>query len=376
MATLRTILVTGSGGFLGSNLTQVLSTRDDIRVMEYEVHDSRENLDEALRVADVVVHLAGVNRPKGSDEYMTGNVEFTQSICDTLRAAHRNPQIIMSSSIQAELDNPYGISKRLAEEELNKFADETGAEVVVFRFKNMFGKWSRPNYNSVVATFCYNQLHGLPLIVHDREKELDLVYVDDVVDAVVREIDNDCFTPGFRFADEMPSFRAKLGHLADKIMRFGHIREDGILPDLEDRFTKCLYSTYLSYLDGPDMAYALDQKTDPRGSLAEFIKSPHVGQIFISRTKPGITRGNHYHHSKVEKFMVVEGSALIRLRCVASGEVVEHQVSGKEFRVVDIPPGYTHSIKNVGDSEMVVIFWANEVFDPRRPDTFFCEVDQ
>jgi UDP-2-acetamido-2,6-beta-L-arabino-hexul-4-ose reductase len=374
VATLKTILVTGSGGFLGRNLIQMLSGRDDIRVLEYEVDDPRDELDKALYIADVIVHLAGVNRPKSTDEYMVGNAESTRAICDTLRIANRSPRIIMSSSVQAELDNPYGISKRRAEEELKKFADESGAETVVFRFKNIFGKWSRPNYNSVVATFCHNIARDLPVTITDPDRELELVYVDDVVAALLHEIDSKPTTPGFRFAKEIRGFTVGLGDLAETIQSFRDSRKTCILPEFSDRFTACLYATYLSFLDDSDLAYDLEQKTDARGTLAEFIKSPHIGQVFVSRTKPGITRGNHYHHTKVEKFFVVEGTGIIRLRHLSTGDMVEMKVSGEDFRVVDIPPGYTHSIENAGSTDMVVIFWASEVFDPNRPDTYYREV--
>jgi len=376
VATLKTILVTGSGGFLGRNLIQMLSGRDDIRVLEYEVDDSRDELDKALHIADVIVHLAGVNRPKSTDEYMAGNAEFTRSICDTLRTANKSPRIIMSSSIQAELDNPYGISKRRAEEELKEFADESGAEIVVFRFKNIFGKWSRPNYNSVVATFCHSIARELPITISDPDRKLELVYVDDVVAALLDEIDSRSTTPGFRFAREIKGFAVRLGDLAETIQTFRDSRRTCMLPELSDRFTACLYATYLSYLSDSDLAYDLEQKTDARGALAEFIKSPHIGQVFVSRTKPGITRGNHYHHTKVEKFFVVEGTGIIRLRHLRTGEMVEMRVSGEDFRVVDIPPGCTHSIENAGSTDMVVIFWASEIFDPNCPDTYYCEVKQ
>ncbi len=376
MATLKSILITGSQGFLGKNLIQKLSMRDDIKIIEHEVHNSRDELEDALHKADVIVHLAGVNRPKSVDEFMRGNVEFTQDTCDMLREVNRKPRIIMSSSIQAELDNPYGISKRLAEEELKKFADESGAEVVVFRFKNIFGKWSRPNYNSVVATFCHNITRDLPITVTEPSKKLELVYVDDVIAAIVNEIDSEDTKLGFRFAEEIEGFKVRLGDLAETIQSFRESRRTCMLPECSNRFTACLYATYLSYLDDKDLAYGLEQKTDPRGALAEFIKSPHIGQIFVSRTKPGITRGNHYHHTKVEKFFVAEGRGITRLRHLGTGELVEYEVSGEDFRVVDIPPGYTHSIENIGSTDMVVIFWASEVFDPKRPDTYYYEVKQ
>ena len=368
------VLVTGSAGFLGQNLLQSLSERADVEVIAYDTADTDEDLLAALLVADVVIHLAGVNRPERLEEFDEGNAGLTSHICDILREQRRTPRIVMSSSVQAALDNPYGISKRKAELELERFASETGAEAVVFRFKNIFGKWSRPDYNTVVATFCSRISQGLPVTVDDPGREMELVYVDDVVDLLVAEIDRPESVPGFRFATDMPGYAITLGDLAERIAQFKAMRETRVVPDLGDPLTSCLYSTYLSYLEGPDMAYGLAPKADERGSLAEFVKSPHSGQIFVSRTNPGVTRGNHYHHSKAEKFLVVEGSALIRLQHVGTGEIVEHRVSGGQYRVVDIPPGYTHSIRNTGETEMVVLFWASEMFDPDAPDTFYREV--
>lgn len=368
------VLVTGAAGFVGRNLVQALSEREDTHVTTYEADDGQDALTSALSVADVVIHLAGVNRPMDTADYERGNVGFTRQVCDILRGLGRAPKIVMSSSVQAALDNPYGVSKRRAEAELERFSGEAGAKVVVFRFKNIFGKWSRPAYNSVVATFCYNAAHGLPLTVDAPARELELVYVDDVVRVLVAEIGDTACAPGFAHAPEMAGFTVTLGDLADRIAGFSAMRQTGVLPDLGDSLTAHLYSTYLSFLDGPDMAYGLEKKSDERGSLAEFVKSPNAGQIFVSRTKPGVTRGNHYHHSKTEKFLVLEGSALIRLENVTTGELVEHEIEGSEYRVVDIPPGYTHSIRNLGSGEMVVLFWASEIFDPSAPDTFYREV--
>lgn len=371
---MTSVLVTGFAGFLGKNLWQALSERQDLDIIGYDTASDEEDLRAALSRADVVIHLAGVNRPHRLEEFEEGNAGLTRHLCDTLRDLGRTPRIVMSSSVQAALENAYGSSKRRAEEELERFAEGTGSEVVVFRFKSIFGKWSRPGYNTVVATFCHNVSHDLPLSIDDPAREMELVYVDDVVDLLVAEVDRTERTPGFAFADEMPGFRVTLGDLADRITGFKAMRETCLVPDLGDRLTQCLYSTYVSFLDGPHMAYGLDQKVDERGSLAEFVKSPHSGQIFVSRTNPGVTRGNHYHHSKTEKFLVVEGLARIRLRHLQTNEIVEHEIAGADYRVVDIPPGYTHSIENVGESEPVVLFWANEMFDPSAPDTFFCEV--
>jgi len=385
-----TILVTGSAGFIGKHLMEALSRRPDVRVFGYDVGSTAEELARALAEAEVIYHLAGVNRPRNPSEYQTGNAGFTQALCASLEALGRKPTIVLSSSIQAELDNPYGISKRQAERVLQVWSERTGGRCVIFRLRNVFGKWCRPNYNSVVATFCHNIAHELPISISDPNKELELVYIDDVVAALTAVLDEGSRASDGRPADsghgsyrEVPrSFRIGLGALAEKIRSFRQSRQSLRLPSFADDFSRCLYATYLSYLEPADFAYNLDRKTDDRGYLAEFMKSEHFGQLFLSRTKPGITRGNHYHHTKAEKFLVVEGEAVIRFRSINpenSGggtrdggrrtEVIEHRISGKDFRVVDIPPGYTHSIENVGKAEMVVLFWASEIFDPQKPDT-------
>lgn len=376
------VLVTGSAGFIGRHLVEALGRRPGTIALGYDLGSTPADLERALAEADVILHLAGINRPQDPAEFKTGNADLTATIGDRLRALGRRPVFVLSSSIQAALDNPYGVSKRLAEEAVSRWASETGARAVIFRLKNVFGKWCRPNYNSVTATFCHNVAHDLPLTISDPARELELVYIDDVVaaflgivDAAAAGSDPRLPAPGGTASGEVPrSFRTTLGDLAARIRSFRESRTSLRLPDFSDDFNRCLYPTYLSYLDGPDFAYLLDQKTDPRGSLAEFVKAPAAGQIFVSRTKPGITRGNHYHHTKTEKFLVVEGEAVIRFRPIQGTEIIEHRVSGREFKVVDIPPGYTHSIENVGPGEMVTLFWASEIFDPQRPDTQFLPV--
>lgn len=316
-----------------------------------------------------------MNRPPDPADYGPGNAGLTRDICARLAALGRAPLFILSSSIQAEQDNPYGQSKRLAEEAVAEYAVRSGAPAIVFRLTNVFGKWCRPNYNSVVATFCHNVAHDLPLHISDPAHEVRLIYIDDVVDAFLRAIAEPPPPATCAYRTVEPVYPVALGALADLIRSFRAIRSDLFLPDLADRFTRVLYSTYLSYLEPTDWAYPLEQHTDPRGALAEFVKHPDAGQIFVSRTRPGITRGNHYHHTKTEKFLVLEGSALIRLRHVrASSEVVEIPVTGKDFCVVDIPPGYTHSIENVGEGELITLFWAVEPFDPAHPDTYPMQV--
>ncbi|PTX98379.1 NAD-dependent epimerase/dehydratase family protein [Opitutus sp. ER46] len=369
-----TTLVTGAAGFIGRHVVEALGRQKDARIFAYDVNSSAEVLEEGLRSADVIVHLAGVNRPKDPKEFETGNTGFTEEICAKLKAFGRKPTIIMTSSIQAALDNPYGVSKLKAEEALGAWARESGGRAIVFRLKNVFGKWCRPNYNSVTATFCHNIAHDLPISISDPARVLELVYIDDVIAAVLGAASETNSGGKLEYREVETFYRVTLGDLAAKIQSFRESRRSLVLPSFEEEFTRRLYATYLSYFDGPQFGYALEQKTDPRGCLAEFMKSAQFGQIFVSRTKPGITRGNHYHHTKTEKFLVVEGDAVIRFRHVENNEVIEHRVSGHEFRVVDIPPGYVHSIENVGTTELVTLFWASEIFDPQRPDCYFTNV--
>jgi UDP-2-acetamido-2,6-beta-L-arabino-hexul-4-ose reductase len=366
------VLVTGGGGFLGRNLTTHLRAREDCTMTSFDVENSAEDLRSGLETADIVYHLAGVNRPGIGEEFEAGNAGLTREICAILRELGRTPVIVMSSSIQAAFENPYGVSKRHAEDALREFAAQTGAEVRIYRLSNVFGKWCRPNYNSVVATFCYNLANALPIQISDPSRELDLIYVDDVVNAFLADLPTHTGLGGG--GGDIPSFKLTLGDLAGRIQSFHDMQANLFTPDFAVRFNKQLYATYLSYVPYEARRQQLDVKSDQRGELAEFIKSRSFGQIFISRTKPGVTRGNHYHHTKTEKFFIVEGEGIIRLRRIESAEVVEYRVRGATFQVIDIPPGYTHSIENVGAGEMVTLFWASEVFDPDRPDTYFLPV--
>ncbi len=367
------ILITGSKGFVGQNLVAQLNRCEELTLFEYDMGSDAAVLNEGLRLADVIFHLAGVNRPQTEEDFHIGNTGSTEEICRKLLELGRQPKIVLSSSIQAELDNPYGVSKRNAEDVLRRFAMQSGAACVVYRFKNLFGKWCRPNYNSVTATFCYNIAHDLPIQISNPALEIELIYIDDVVNAFIRELDG-LGNVGAFFAAELPSYRISLGKLSEMIKSFRDMRTSLYQLDFSQPFVRALYATYLSYLAEDNFSYALKQFTDQRGELAELLKSPVVGQIFVSRTRPGITRGNHYHNSKVEKFVVIEGDAVIRFRHVLNDKVIEYPVCGLEFKVVDIPPGYTHSIENVGKTDMVVLFWANEVFNADKADTFFEKV--
>ena len=367
------ILITGGRGFLGRNLAAHLLERKDCETRIFDREDSTEDLKNWLLEAEVIFHLAGINRPRNPIDFETGNAELTEQVCQFLQKARRSPKIVFSSSIQAELDNPYGTSKAKAENALRRFAAETEACVRIYRLKNLFGKWCRPNYNSVTATFCHNIATDLPIAVSDPAHEVELSYVDDVVEAFVAEIDGRQ-TSGPAGAD-MPAYRIQLGDLAGRIQAFHEMRSTLTLPDFADWFNRALYATYLSYVPPTEIQHNLEIKSDARGSLAEFIKQKHFGQVFVSRTKPGVTRGNHYHHTKTEKFFVVEGDGLIRMRAVEGGPVQEYPVTGSAYQVIDIPPGFTHSITNVGTEEMVTLFWSSEMFDPNRPDTYFLPVD-
>jgi UDP-2-acetamido-2,6-beta-L-arabino-hexul-4-ose reductase len=367
------ILITGGRGFLGRNLAAHLLERKDCETTIVSREDSTEDLKSGLLEANVVFHLAGVNRPQDPIDFERENAELTEQLCKILLEGGRAPKIVFSSSIQAELNNPYGVSKAKAEKALRQFARETGACVTIYRLKNLFGKWCRPNYNSVVATFCHNIANDLPITMSDPAREVELSYVDDVVASFLAEI-NERHTNG-EAGKEIPSYHVQLGDLAGRIQAFHEMRATLIAPNFADGFNRALYATYLSYVPAAARPYNLDIKSDARGSLAEFIKEKHFGQIFVSRTKPGVTRGNHYHHTKTEKFFVVEGEGVVRMRPVEGGPVEEYLVSGDAYKVIDIPPGFTHSITNVGKGEMVTLFWSSEMFDPNRPDTYYLLVD-
>jgi UDP-2-acetamido-2,6-beta-L-arabino-hexul-4-ose reductase len=364
------VVVTGSRGFIGRNLMARLRALGGNVIVPFDSDDSLDDLRAGLATADIIYHLAGVNRPADVHDFETANAGLTRSICAILHELGRRPIIVMSSSVQAALENPYGASKRRAEEALQEFAAATGAAVSIYRLKNVFGKWCQPNYNSVVATFCHNIAHDLSIQISDAGREVELVYVDDVVETFLSDL------PG-RAVDsrrDIPSYSLTLGDLAGRIQSFHDMREHLRLPDFSVRFNQQLYATYLSYVPPDSHRMQLDIRMDQRGGLAEFLKSSHCGQLFVSRTRPGITRGNHYHHTKAEKFFVVEGEGVIRMRPIDSPEVIEYKVRGEDFQVIDIPPGFTHSIENIGAGEMITLFWSSEIFDPDRPDTYFLPV--
>jgi UDP-2-acetamido-2,6-beta-L-arabino-hexul-4-ose reductase len=365
--------VTGAAGFIGRRVTTLLA-REGHEVSTVDAGTAASVLRDHARAAEFVFHFAGVNRPSEPAEFERVNVGLTEDLCGLIREARTNAVLVLASSTQASLDNPYGASKRRAEQAVQRFVSD-GGRAVIFRLPNVFGAGCRPNYNSVVATFAHNTARGLPLEVHDPDRELSLVYVHDVARAMGDIIGAPPGAGTIRYAEVSPVARITVGQLAAILKNYRESRRNATVPAIADDFSRKLYATYLSYLASDDFGYCLETRSDERGSLAEFLKSGTAGQLFISRTGPRRVRGNHYHHTKTEKFFVVEGEALIKFRRVGGTEdVLEYSVSGSEFRVVDIPPDYTHSIENVGQGELVVLFWASEVFDPQAPDTYALEV--
>lgn len=397
------ILVTGAAGFVGKNLVCALRNIRDGKdrthpelcitdIFEYDVNTDPALLGGYCREADFVFNLAGVNRPKEQSEFMAGNFGFASTLLDTLTACGNSCPVMLSSSVQATLlgrfvGSEYGKSKLAGEELFFAYGQRTGAKVLVYRFPNLFGKWGRPNYNSVVATFCHNIANDLPIQVNDRSTELELVYIDDLVTEMLDALEGkehraeyDGMTPvaapGGRYCYIPVAHKATLGQIVDLLEAFRNQPNTLVIPEIPDgSFAKKLYSTYLSYLPKEKIAFPLKMNTDPRGSFTELLRTENCGQVSVNISNPGITKGQHWHHSKWEFFIVVSGEGLIRLRKIGTDEVLEFRVSGREIQAVHMLPGYTHNIINLSDTEpLVTVMWANERFDPAHPDTFGEEV--
>lgn len=380
------ILVTGARGFVGRNLVSQLHNIQNgkaknyavsgeiLSVFEYDVDSDPAELEIYCRQADFVFNLAGVNRPKERTEFMEGNFGFASTLLDTLKKYNNTCPVMISSSIQAALDNPYGESKRAGEQLLFDYGRETGARVLVYRFPNVFGKWCRPNYNSAVATFCHNIAHNLPIQVSDPTTIMNLVYIDDVVDELIAALSGQEHRKG-NYCEVPVVHTITLGGIVELLKAFKGMHANLGVPDLGDAFTKKLYSTYLSYLPREEFTYPLRMNVDERGSFTEIIRTPDRGQFSVNISRPGITKGQHWHHTKNEKFVVVKGHGLIQLRKIGSGEVIEFEVSGDRIEVVEMIPGYTHNIINLSETEdLVTLMWCNECFDPDKPDTYFEKV--
>jgi len=379
------ILVTGAKGFVGKNLVCELNNRNLYHkqanpnaaalyeIFKYDIGSTPEELEEYTQKCDFIFHLAGVNRPKDEKEFMEGNFGFTSDLLGLLKKHKNSSPILITSSIQAEMDNPYGKSKKAGEDLIFAYGEEVGSKVFVYRLPNLFGKWCRPNYNSAVATFCNNIAKDLPIQVNDPSVVLSLAYIDDVLNEFVSALNDKANKIGY-FCEVPTSHRVELGKIVELLKSFRKSREDLSIPDMSDEFTKKLYSTYLSYLSPDDFSYDLNMNVDNRGSFTEFIRTADRGQVSVNISKSGVTKGQHWHHTKNEKFLVVKGTGVIRFRHVQSKDVIEYFVNGDKLEVVDIPTGYTHNIENLGDEDMVTVMWVNECFDPENPDTYFEKV--
>lgn len=368
---MRTILITGSEGFIGRNLMATLRQQKDVGLIGFDIDDDPAILPDLLEQVDFVYHLAGVNRPQDPEEFQAGNADLTKRICRHLAQLDRCVPLALTSSTQAALENPYGVSKRKAENAAFAYRQRTGAVVYVFRLANVFGKWCRPGYNSGIATFCHNIARDLPIHVSDPSIVLNLMYVNDVVRALVALLEARVLEQD-GFCAVRPMHTITLGEVVELIRSFRTSREQRVVPDMSRAFVKALYGTYVSYLPTDGFGYALDMHVDGRGSFTEFLRTTDRGQVSVNVARPGVTKGNHWHHSKSEKFLVVSGLGVISLRRVGSHKVVEYEVGGEKLEVIDIPTGYTHNIKNVGATDLVTVTWCSEVFDPESPDTF-CE---
>ena len=391
------IFITGAKGFVGKNLCENLKNIRDSKnrttgltieeVYEYDLDSTEAELNEYCQQADFVFNLAGVNRPQTQEEFMQGNFGFASKLLDTLKKHKNTCPVMLSSSIQATLigryDSEYGRSKKAGEELFFNYAKETGAKVLVYRFPNLFGKWCRPNYNSAVATFCNNIANDLPITVNDRNTELELLYIDDLVDEMIGALqgkENRCEYNGLtpvsqpegRYCYVPTTHRVTLGEIVDLLETFRNQPKNLIVPEIpKNSFAKKLYSTYLSYLPKEKVAFPLKMNTDERGSFTELFKTENCGQVSVNISKPGITKGQHWHNTKWEFFIVVKGHGLIQERKIGSDEIIEFEVSGEKIQAVHMLPGYTHNIINLSDTEeLVTIMWANEQFDKDKPDTF------
>lgn len=369
------IMITGAGGFMGRNLCEVLrECRPEDRLDLIDLATTREALESAAAEADFVFHLAGVNRPRDPDEFMRGNGDFTLELTALLERGKR-PPVVLASSIQAALDNPYGASKRAAEDAVAAYARCCETRAYLYRLPNVFGKWSRPNYNSVVATFCHNIARGLPITVNDPAAQVPLVYIDDVAAAFVRALEGAAMPDAEGRYAVKPEYRITVGDLAAMLGRFRDMRDRLECPDQSDPLTAKLYATYLSFLPPEDFARPTVTHADARGSFTELLHLGGHGQVSVNVSRPHITKGEHWHHTKHEKFVVLSGEGVIRFRRPGDATVISYRVSGEVPQVVDIPPGYTHNIENTGDTDMITLMWANECFDPARPDTIRLPVE-
>jgi UDP-2-acetamido-2,6-beta-L-arabino-hexul-4-ose reductase len=367
------VLVTGSNGFIGKNLLERLSRLEEVEVVTFTREEKLSELDTLVRDVEFIFHLAGVNRPETNDEFYEGNRDLTEQLIESVKRTNSCIPILLSSSSQAANDNDYGKSKYEGEQLLEAYAKDTDSVVYIYRLPNVFGKWSKPNYNTVIATWCHNITRELPIVVNDETVELTLVYIDDVVNQFIKHLEENG-QEGVVRPLVSPMYKKKLGEVKELLEVFVESRTELTVPPVGRGFERALYATYLSFLPTDKFSYELKGYEDERGTFYEFVKTLDSGQFSISTTVPGVTRGNHYHNSKNEKFLVIKGEASIKHRQIHGNKVIEYIVNDKKMEVVEMIPGYTHDITNIGKSEMVLLLWANEVFDRENPDTHFLKV--
>lgn len=366
------VLITGANGFIAKNLRVTLNKMPQIEVLEYFKNDTIEKLDSLIKEADFVFHLAGVNRPEKVDDYYDGNSNFTQILIDIIERNNKKVPILLSSSTQVGNGSDYAKSKEEAEKIIEKYSKENDVSCFIYRLPNVFGKWSKPNYNTVIATWCYNITRDIEIKVDNPEKELTLVYIGDVAHAFIKHL---YVTQSKELYYEISNvYKKTLGEIQQLLYMFKDSRQNLLIPNIAKGFERVLYATYLSFLPTDKFSYKLSGHEDARGTFYEILKTLDSGQLGISTTKPGVTRGNHYHNTKNEKFLVIKGKALIELRDIFSKDVIQYNVSGDDLEIVEMIPGYTHNITNTGNEEMVLLIWANENYDPKKPDTNFIDV--
>jgi UDP-2-acetamido-2,6-beta-L-arabino-hexul-4-ose reductase len=362
------VLITGAQGFVGKNVVAHFKERKSDEVITFTRHNSTAELPDLLESVDWVFHLAGINRPVDQEEFQSGNVDLTEQLCQAIINSGRKIPVIYTSSIQAEQDNIYGQSKLAAEQALLTLSQQHNNPVYIFRLLNVFGKWARPNYNSAVATFCYNILNDLPITINNAEAVIRLVYIDDVVKAFLDLLDGNAGSDVYQTVE--PEYQITVGELAKQITAFKNSRQNLISEQVGIGLTRALYSTYVSYFKPEQFSYTVPKYGDPRGTFVEMLKTKDAGQFSYFTAHPGVTRGGHYHHSKTEKFLVIKGQALFKFRHIETGEYYEITTEGEKPEIVETVTGWTHDITNTGDDEMVVMLWANEIFDRENPDTF------
>ena len=368
----KTILITGANGFIGKNLSVTLQERLNLKILTFCRNDSIDKLCSLVEVADFIFHLAGENRPDSPDMFDAVNRGLTEDLSRILKNLNKATPVMFTSSSQIALGNDYGTSKLAAENVLRSLSKSNGNPIVIFRLPGVFGKWCKPNYNSVVATFCHNVAHGLPIEVNDPNKILDLVYIDDVISSFVAQIDD--VVPGVKLENEIPQYHLSVGDLANKIKAFELSRSSLILEQVGVGLMRALYSTYVSYLPTDKFSYTVESHGDERGVFVEMLKTSHSGQFSYFTAHPGITRGGHFHHTKTEKFLVIKGKAHFKFKNIISKESYELISSGARPQVVETVPGWSHDITNIGDDEMIVMLWANEIYNHDFPDTITHEV--